>query len=119
MTPPIDPDPGFREELLAAIAVLDPEIDGLQDLMNASISAEAKDGVALGLVDRSRRRDLERSLIQAMDLVNALRSKLKNDGYPSWPTTIFPRTIVDELKKESDSMLAAPAGVAAFVGLGK
>lgn len=103
----IDPPPGFRDELLAAIAVLDPEIDGLEDLMLASISPEAKEAVAIALGDRARRRDLERMLLDAMDSVGMHWDRLKADNYPVPPKAIASSDLVSELNKEAAGIAKA------------
>ncbi len=103
----IDPPPGFRDELLAAIAVLDPEIDGLEDLMVSSISPEAKEAVAVALGDRARRRDLIHMLLADMDTVDVAWDKLKADNYPTPPKAIAAADLLLELHKESDGIAKA------------
>ncbi len=65
----IDPAPGFRADLTAAIEVLAPQIDGFEDLALASISSEAKEIVSSALADRTRRRKLILNVIAALDEV--------------------------------------------------
>lgn len=103
----IDPPPGFRDELTAAVAVLNPQIDGLEDLRLASISAEAKALVEGSLALKRQRRQLILALINGMDVVNTLWDSLKGDGYPLTPAVIAEAALVAELKAETDAILTA------------
>lgn len=102
-----DPGPGFRAELVAAIAVLDPQIDGLGDLTHASISREAKALVAEALASRSRRRQLILDVISALDMVLASLELLKADGYPALPNATAQSILFDELQKETAAIATA------------
>lgn len=93
--------PGFQAELTAAIEDhLDPEIDGLENFTNASISTEAKETVASALQDRVRRRDLQRAVLKAIQ-------ELVADGYPTRPKALTRADLFVELTKEFDAMAEA------------
>lgn len=104
----MDPLPGFRGELIAALDVLAPQIDGLGDLSIASISPEARAVINDSLTGRRRRRDLIIAVIAAMDAVVMLWNKLKDDSYPAMPPIVIPiNSLFEELKKETDAIAIA------------
>lgn len=97
----IDPPPGFRDELLAAIPELDQEIDGLGDLKMSSITPEAQAIVIKALNARSQRRQLILAVITAMDGVVSAWAQLAADGYPTFAPTIAKGTLFAELQSET------------------
>ncbi len=114
----IDPPPGFRTELNDALAVLGPQIDGLEDLRLSTISQSARTVVETLLAARRGREQLIFALLQGMDVVETLWQALKDDGYPSLPRIILPPNLFDELQTETNAIntamqiFAPPAAVA-------
>lgn len=90
----------IRKEVDDQIAVLVPEIQGLDALDNTAMSAETVALDTQNLENHERRNDLCKNLIKALD-------DLEADGYPDLPTFDVPKTNYDELIKMRDAIDAA------------
>ena len=88
-----DINPALRAELVAALDVLTPELRGLHDLTNVSISPELASSVWLQIVIRERRSNLIQLMINAMD--NALVTLTKLDKSTS-ALVMLPGAKVDD-----------------------
>ncbi len=104
-----DPPPGFRDELIAALDVLAPQIDGLGDLNISSVSSAAKEIISGTLSDKIRRQALIEQVIAAMDGVVTAWNKLKDDGYPATPLVVASGAVFDELSAETKAIETAMA----------
>jgi hypothetical protein len=91
----------LRAELVAAQAVLEPQLRGLRDYaVPISISpvllAQINDEIAF----RQNRYDLLGAVIAALDA-------LTDDGYPELPDCILPQPLWDELQGQAADLAAA------------
>ncbi len=105
----IDPPPGFRDELLAALALLEPQINGLAVFITApKISAGAKEILSGALAGLLRRRNLLQALIDALNNVVAIWTQLINDGYPALPDIFDAEAeIRTEIQETENSLVIA------------
>lgn len=106
---PNDPNPARRAELNAALAVVNPQIRGLQDLSVTSISAELKAQIALQVDARSRRVTLINAELAALDTAVQAMNNLEADGYPDLPATPIIGSLFEELHEENADLTAALA----------
>lgn len=102
-----DPNPALRAELVAALAVLAPQIRGLHDLAAVSISADLATEIGKQIAARERRRDLINTVIQWLDGALQALNALQGDGYPALPTVSLPATLLSELRGEETDLDAA------------
>lgn len=93
-------DPGLRAELLAALAVIEPQIRGLHDLTTVSITDELKAAIEAQIGPRERRRDLIQAVLDALDALEA-------DGYPTLAPADLPANLFAELQGENTDIEAA------------
>jgi hypothetical protein len=107
-----DPPPGFRDQLNAAIAILEPDLAGLNCIMLAMSAGPAQAAIAAEMEARGRRRQMIGEVLVAMDTVADLANKLVADGYPSLEPAIVSKSIFDYLQSESKSFIH---GVSLFV----
>lgn len=106
----LDPNPALRTELLAALAVLAPQIRGLQDLAaTPAISASLRGEVENQITARIRRRNLIQSVLDGLDAALGELSALEADGYPALPATPIPGGLFSELQTENSDIEAAVA----------
>ncbi len=104
-----DPNPALRAELLAALDVLEPQIGGLRDLAEASISEDLRADIGSQILARERRRGLIQAVLGALDQVIAEIEALAADGYPALPGMELPESEYEELQGELGDLLAAIA----------
>ncbi len=104
-----DINPARRTELLAAIAVLEPQIRGLHDLITTSISDDLKAAIQHQIVVRERRDSLLHMEIAALDEVNVAQDALLADGYPALNTGVLEPSLFQELTGEESDLDAAVA----------
>src|SRR6266550_5988870 len=95
-----DPNPALRRELDAADVLLDPEIRGLADLLNVSVSDDLRTQIQFLLEMRTRRRHLIQRVLNALDAVRVALDALAADGYPTLDNIELPAALFDELQKE-------------------
>jgi hypothetical protein len=105
-----DPNPALRTELNAALAVLAPQIRGLNDLATTSISTELLAEVNDQITARVRRQGLIQAVLNGLDAALAELEALDADGYPDLPAVPVLGSLFAELQEES-SDLAAATGV--------
>lgn len=102
-----DPNPSLRAELMAALAVIDPQIRGLDDVAIVSVSAD----LAQELTHESGRRKHRRDLIQQVlgDLDRTLEDlvRLEEDGYPNLAKIPLTQALLQELQVEQSDISAA------------
>lgn len=104
-----DINPARRAELLAAIAVLEPQIRGLHDLMTTSISADLKNAIQHQIDVRERRHELLVGEIAMLNQVNMAQDALVADGYPALNTGVLEPSLFQELSGEESDLDAAVA----------
>lgn len=104
-----DINPARRAELLAAIAVLEPQIRGLQDLMGTSISGDLKNAIQHQIDVRTHRHGLLVGEIATLDQVNMAQDALLADGYPTLDTSVLESRLFQELTGEESDLDAAVA----------
>lgn len=120
-----DLNPAFRAEITAARAVLAPQLRGLRDILNDTISAEAHAEVSGQIVVKERRDGLLSAMLAAMDGAVGAREALELDGYPVVPTAKVSDAVLAELRGEVSDVQAAAAvfvvdsAVSISVGLGE
>lgn len=102
-----DPNPTLRAELVAANAVLAPQIRGLHDLALVSISPELAAEIAKQIAARERRRDLINGVIALLDGAWQALNSLQADGYPALPTVPLQSALLSELRGEETDLDAA------------
>lgn len=104
-----DPNPQLRAELVAALAVLAPEIRGLHDLVTVSISDALKTQISIRIAIRERRRDLIEGVLSFLDGAVEARDALEADGYPALPKAMIDPRLFSELQGEESDLDAAVA----------
>lgn len=97
-----DPAPGFRTELLAALEIVNPQIEGLDTLLQAGLSGD----VNIVLQDTIAARRIRKTLIE--DALVAM-SNLIGNGYPALPGLTVSEVLAEELQKEEAAIAAAVA----------
>lgn len=102
-----DPNAALRAEMVAAEAVLAPEINGLTALTNVAISIELVNQINLQITICNRRKQLIQGVINALDAVVAALTALYADGYPSLATITLNTALLAELKTELANVEAA------------
>ena len=105
-----DPNPALRAELNAALAVLAPQIRGLNDLSKTSISPDLLIQVEDQITARVRRQALIQAVLNGLDAALGELEALESDGYPALPTMAVVGSLFSELQEEN-SDLAAAVGV--------
>lgn len=97
----------LRAELSAALAVLDPQIRGLNDLSHTSISPALLVEVENQIAARVRRHDLIVAVLHNLDVIDTSRTDLGNDGYPALPAAPVMGSLFSELQEEKSDLAAA------------
>jgi hypothetical protein len=100
---------GLRAEIDAALAIVTPQIRGLEDLTKVSLSQPALDEVSGELADRRRRKALLDAVIAALDAVDKAMDALVADGYPAIPKEEVSASVYAELQEQQADILAAIA----------
>ena len=96
----VDSGPTYRAELNASLAIINPQIDGLDDLTRASLSQPSIDAIKLELADRRRRNGLITAVLNAMTALEA-------DGYPALSLAAVDPGLVQEIAAETAAINAA------------
>lgn len=103
-----DPGPNFRSELTAALDIVDSQINGLDDLFTAGLSAELTAVIDKARSVRQVRRHLIHNTLDAMDAVLKDTSLLNDNGYPTpIPQVVIPANLSAELQAERAVLTAA------------
>jgi len=97
----------LRQETEAALAVLTPQIRGLDDLSRVSLSEEALRSVALARGVHDRRRVLLQALLAALADVAMAQLALAGDGYPELPKGEVLFLVYQELEGQMADIAAA------------
>lgn len=96
----------LRLEIAAAIAAIEPQLRGMQDLARVSLSVEVMGYISRETAVYSQRYAL---LCKAADALDAIET----DGYPDIEKAGLPHDLYAELMQERDDLLAA---IGAFEG---
>ena len=102
-----DVNPTLRAELVAALAVLAPQIRGLKDFAASTMSAELLTQINNQIDARTRRQALIQSVINGLDNVLTELGILESDGYPSLPAVPLTGSLFNELQAENNDIEAA------------
>jgi hypothetical protein len=102
-----DINPALRADLEAAKAVLEPQIRGLHDLINTSISGDLKAQIAVQIEIRERRRDKIQTVLNDLDGAVEDMEILERDGYPDIGEAHLPDFLLTELSGEESDLDAA------------
>ncbi len=102
-----DPPQGFRAELLAAIAVIEPQLEGLDTLSKAGLSEPITKIILATYEGRQRRKALIQYVITALNVVLEKWAQLIADGYPTLPQSTVSEALAKELEEEMAAILAA------------
>jgi hypothetical protein len=102
-----DVNPQLRAELVAALGVLAPQIRGMHDLLNVSISPELHAELTDTVQKRERRRDLIQAVLNDLDATVTALTALEDDGYPSLPNIAIVPTQFTELQGQTADLQAA------------
>ena len=102
-----DPNPELRAELMAALAVLEPQIRGLHDLAVVSISSELAAAIQEQIAEREKRQSLLRAALASLDSVVSALDMLFQDGYPALPDAFLDPALLAELHEEHADLDAA------------
>lgn len=108
-TIPNDPNPALRAEYMAALAVLAPQIRGLQDLATMPVSADLHTQIAAQIAARTNRQTLIMAVLAGLDAVVHERESLNDNGYPGLPAVTVPGSLFSELQEENSDIAAALA----------
>ena len=106
-----DPDPNtaLRAEYEAALAALEPQIRGLNDLIITPTSADLQTSLQAELDQLKERRTLLNAGIEALDGIAAAQAALAADGYPEVPMAVLAASLLEELGAEVKDIEAAQA----------
>jgi hypothetical protein len=104
-----DPNPALRAELLAAKAILDPQIRGLRHLATPDLSDELNLSISEQVVIRERRDILVQAVLDQLDATLAALVALYADGYPILPPVVIVAPQFDELQADAADIAAALA----------
>lgn len=104
---PNDPNSALRNELNTALGVIEPQIRGLQDLSQVSISGDLRVILEQELGKRTHRRDLINEVLSQLDSVVGGRNLLDQDGYPALEDVSIPEPMFRELQGEKTDLEAA------------
>jgi hypothetical protein len=96
-------------DLEAALAILDPQIRGLNDLSHTSISPALLVEVEAQITARVHRHDLIQAVLDSLDAVDERLSALDADGYPVLPAAPVMGSLFSELQEEKSDLAAAIA----------
>lgn len=108
-----DPNPALRAQLIADRASLAPQIRGLPDVANTSVSADMVAALNQQLHVRVRRRDLIQAVLDQLDQTVTSLVALEADGWPdAVPHAVLSQSLFDELHGEQSDVESA---VAVFV----
>ncbi len=103
-----DINPALRAELNAALAIIDPQIRGLRDLLQLEIATADLHNFYQTYFERfSTRRNLIIAALAALDAAVAAMTALEADGYPTVPEVLVDPPIFDEMSGEMSDMEAA------------
>lgn len=97
----------LRVELEAAKAALEPQIRGLHDLSQVSISGELQSEVDYQTRYRERRRELIQNVLNLLDKVVEALALLESDGYPAIADAQLSGGLLSELHDENRDLEAA------------
>ena len=92
------------------LAIVDPQIKGVQNKLNDNISAELKAALSDRLAVLQRRQSLIRSSIATQDAADAAVNALEDDGFPELPNMEISDSLIQELQAEGAADDAAAAG---------
>jgi hypothetical protein len=106
-----------RAELEAALAEIEPQIRGLDDLARVSISADLQAKVVEHGTTLKRRRDLIQAELNAMDAVDNAHDALLADGYPETPPASLTDSLYAELQIQEADIEAAVSTFAAMASM--
>lgn len=106
-----DPNPTLSAELQAALAVVLPQINGLQTLARTELTEAARPLVESAITGRSHRRDLIVAALAARDGYIAALDALETDGYPALPKIQILGSVFQELQEDKGEVIA---GVGVF-----
>ena len=106
-----DPNPELRAEMEAAIAILDPQIEGLIELARTSLEAATLEIVVDERIHREAVREDCRSVIARIDDLQAALNVLEAAGGPIMPPLSIPAEMLAEMKHERDEI---DAGISIF-----
>lgn len=116
-----DPNLALRAELVAALAILDPQIRGLVDLASLPfISAALATAISAQMTGHERRRSLISDVLKFLDAELVALTALEADGYPEMPSTapIAAAVLAELLQVNADLQAAVGVSVPAVsVGL--
>jgi hypothetical protein len=108
-TIPNDPNPGLRTQYMADLAVLMPQIKGLQGLATTILSPPLLAQINEQIAARQRRQTLIQNVLHGLDAVIAERELLDADGYPALPAVPLIGSLFSELQEENSALEAAVA----------
>lgn len=97
----------LRAELNAALAILAPQIRGLNDLSKTSISADLLVQVEEQITVRIRRQGLIQAVLAGLDAVDGEMTQLTADGYPALAQAPVMGSLFSELQEENSDLAAA------------
>lgn len=102
-----DPNPALTAELNAALAVLEPQIRGTDDIAHVSVSKGLRAADEQLRDDRMRRQGLINEVLKQLDETAAAITALKNDGYPNLPQMELTPELWEELKTQKADLDSA------------
>ena len=102
-----DPNPALRAEIQAALAVVQPQIRGLHDLLETDISPALKAVITSTVQARENRQNLLLAVIRGLDATLGALQNLDADGYPALPDVLLSVDEATELSGEKTDLEAA------------
>jgi hypothetical protein len=102
-----DPNPQLTATIMAAKAVVEPQIRGLNDMISFPITAELRAALSERVMLLNHRDDLLNAYLTAKDATVAALQALEDDGYPALPSASLPDDLLAELRGEEANVEAA------------
>lgn len=100
---------GLMTEMTQALAVIEPQIRGLDDLTHVSLSNETLGAIRTADDNRKRRRGYLTQVIAALEALQRALDNLTTDGYPAVPKSDVTAEIFAELEGQRADEAAALA----------
>lgn len=102
-----DINPARRTELSDQRMALQPQIRGLHDLRNASVTDELRAEIDARIAVLERRAGFIGAELDLMDQTNAAHDTLVGDGYPTLDNAVIRQDLFDQLQGQIADLQAA------------
>lgn len=111
--PPTDPNPTLRAQLMASLAVIEPQIRGLIDLRATPEAVDLSTAMTAQITQYQNRQALIQNVINDLNQAQVDMLALEANGWPAPIITELPPSTFAELISEMSDLAAAAATFAA------